>query len=67
MGRLLEKENASLETVFGIVRSRQAIKKVADTLDDDRGTRLYLKALRKKAESSSIGSREQRDALLDGW
>jgi len=66
MARLLEKENASLETVFGILHSRPTIKKVADVLDDDRDTRPYLKALRKKAESSSIGRREQRDALLEG-
>jgi hypothetical protein len=67
MVRLLEKENASLETVFAIVHSRAATKKVADVLDDDRDTRPYLKALRKKAELSSIGSREQREALLEGW
>ncbi len=67
MARLLEKENAPLETVFGIVHSRPALKKIADALDDDRDTRPYLKALRKKAKSSSIGTREQRDALLEGW
>jgi len=65
LARLLEKQNASLETVFGIVHSRPAIKKVADVLDDNRATRPYLKALRKKAESSAIGTREQRDALLE--
>jgi len=62
---LLEKRNAPLETVFAIVHSRPAIKKVADVLDDDSDTRPYLKALRKTAESSSIGTREQRDALLE--
>jgi hypothetical protein len=67
MARLLEKQNASLETVFAIVHSRPAIKKVADVLNDDRDTRPYLKALRKAAESSSTGKREQRDALLEGW
>jgi hypothetical protein len=65
MARLLEKENASLEVVFGIVHSRPAIRKVASTLDDDRDTRPFLKSLRKAAESSSIGTREQRDALLE--
>jgi hypothetical protein len=65
MAHLLEKQNASLETVFGIVHSRPAIKKVAAILDDDRDTRPYLKSLRKAAESSSIGTREQRDALLE--
>jgi hypothetical protein len=65
MARLFEKQNASLETVFGIVYSRPAIRKVASILDDERDTRPYLKALRKAAEASSIGSREQRDALLE--
>ncbi len=67
MARLLEKQNASLETVFGIVHSRLAIRKVATILDDDRDTRPYLKSLRKTVESSSIGTREQRDALLEEW
>jgi hypothetical protein len=66
MARLLEKERASLETVFGIVQNRAAIRKVAAILDDDRDTRPYLKSLRKAAEGkSSIGTREQRDALLE--
>jgi len=65
LARLLERQNASLETVFRIVRSRQAIKKVAATLDDDRDMRPYLKSLRKTAESSSIGTPEQRDAMLE--
>jgi hypothetical protein len=68
LARLLEKRSASLETVFGIVRSRQAIRKVAAVLKDDKDTRRYLKALRKAADgSSSIGTREQRDALLEDW
>ena len=68
LARLLEKQNASLETVFGIVYNRQAIRKVAAILDDDRHTRPYLKSLRKMAEASSnIGTREQRDALLEDW
>ena len=65
LARLLEKRNAPLETVFGIVQSRPAIKKIADVLDGDRETRPYLKVLRKTAKSSSIGAREQRDALLE--
>jgi hypothetical protein len=44
-----------------------AIKEVAAILDDNRDTRSYLKSLRKKAESSSSGTREQRDALLEDW
>jgi hypothetical protein len=56
-----------LETVFTIVYSRPAIRKVAAILDDDRDTRPYLKSLRKSVESSSIGTREQRDALLEDW
>jgi hypothetical protein len=68
LARLLEKQNASLETVFGIVCSRQAIRKVAAFLDDDRDTRPYLKSLRKTAEASSIiGTREQCAALLEDW
>ena len=67
MARLLEKQRVSLETVFGIVRDRAAIRKVVAILDDDRNMRLYLKSLRKSAEgNSSVGTREQRDALLEG-
>ncbi len=67
LARLLEKRHASLETVFGIVHSRPAIRKVAAILDDEKDTRPYLKALRKAVESSSVGTREQRDALLEDW
>lgn len=67
MARLLEKQNASLATVFAIVHSRSAIKKVVDVLDDERDKRPYLKSLRKVAESSSVGTHEQREALLEGW
>lgn len=66
LARLMERHNAPLQTVFAIARSRQAIKKVASVLDDGWRTRPYLKSLRKTAESSSIGSHEQRDALLEG-
>jgi hypothetical protein len=65
LARLLEKRNASLETVLAIVHSRPAIRRVATILDDDRDTRPYLKSLRKTAESSTIGTREQRNALLE--
>jgi hypothetical protein len=65
VARLLEKQNACLETVFGIVQSRHAMRKVASILKDDRDTRPYLKSLRKTVESSSSGTREQRDALLE--
>lgn len=68
LARLIEKQNASLETVFGIVHSRQAIRKVAAVLDDDKDTRPYLKSLRKASKASpNIGTREQRDALLEDW
>jgi len=67
VARLFEKQSASLEKVFLIVHSRAAIKKIAAILDDNRDTRPYLKSLRKKAESSSKGTREQRDALLENW
>ncbi|MBM7118258.1 hypothetical protein [Archangium primigenium] len=67
LARLLERRNASLETVFTIVHSRPAIRKVAAVLYDDRGTRPYLKSLRKAADSSFTGTREQRDALLEDW
>jgi len=65
--RLFEEQSASLETVFRIVHSRPAVRKLANVLHDDRDTRPYLKSLRKAVESSSIGSREQRDALLEDW
>lgn len=65
LARLLERQNAPLETVLGIVHGRATIKKVAGVLDDGSDTRHYLKALRRKAASSSIGTREQRDALLN--
>lgn len=67
VARLFEKQNASLENVFAIVHSRPAIRKVAAILDDDKDMRRYLKSLRKTAESSSSGTREQRDALLEHW
>ncbi|HUW39429.1 MAG TPA: hypothetical protein VMV90_00345 [Rectinemataceae bacterium] len=67
LARLIEKQTTSLETVFQVVHSRAAIRKVAALLDADRDTRPYLKSLRKKAESSSNGTREQRDALLEDW
>ena len=68
LARRLGRQGAPLETVFSILRGRAAIRKVAALLDDDRDTRPYLKALRKASEaSSSIGTREQRDALLEDW
>lgn len=67
LARLLGQHNASLETVFGIVHGRPAIRKVAAALDDERDTRPYLKALRKAVESSTVGTREQRAGLLEGW
>jgi hypothetical protein len=67
MAHLLERQNASLETVVAIVQSRPAVRKVVAVLDDDRDTRRYLKSLRTAVEASSIGSREQRDALLEDW
>lgn len=65
MARMLERQNGSLETIFAVVHHGPVIRKVAAILDDDRDTRPYLKSLRKTAESSSIGTREQRDALLE--
>lgn len=68
LARLLERRNASLRAVFSIVHSRPAIRKVAAILDDEeKEARLYLKSLRKTAVSSWIGTREQRDALLEDW
>lgn len=64
LARLLRHQDASLETVFGIVRSSAAVRMIAAVLDH-RETRPYLRALRRALESSSVGSREQRDALLD--
>ncbi|HEX4403227.1 MAG TPA: hypothetical protein VH560_00260, partial [Polyangia bacterium] len=66
LARRLKGQNASLETVFNILRGRGAIRKVVAVLDDDRDTRTYLKSLRKSlAVGSSVGTREQRDALMD--
>jgi len=66
--RLFEKKDAPLETVFAVTHSRAAIRKVVAILNDDRDTRPYLKSLRKAVDaSSSVGTREQRDALLKDW
>ena len=65
IARLLRRQSAPLDAVFAIVCSRSAIMQVADALDDDREARLYLRGLRRAVESSSIGTREQRDALLE--
>jgi hypothetical protein len=65
VARLLEEQAASLETVFRIAHSRAAIRQIAVFLDDARATRPYLKSLRQKAKSSSNGTREQREALLE--
>jgi len=46
---------------------RASLRKVAAILDDDRNTRPYLKSLRYAAESSTVGTREQRDAILEDW
>jgi hypothetical protein len=67
MARLFEKHKASLATVFAIVHSRSAVRKVASALDDVWDTRSYLKSLRKAADASSIGTRVQREALLENW
>jgi hypothetical protein len=68
LARLFEKQNASLETVFSVVHRGAAIRKLAAILDDGRETRPYLKSLRKAVETlSSIGTREQRAALLEDW
>ncbi len=67
MARLLENQNASLETLFSILHSPPAIRKVAAVLENDSDTRPYLNSLRHAVEVSSIGSREQRDALLEDW
>ncbi|WP_434301396.1 hypothetical protein [Corallococcus exiguus] len=68
LSRLIKKQNPSLETVLGIVYSRQAIRKVAAMLDDDGETRSYLESLRRAAEvSSNVGTREQREALWADW
>jgi hypoxanthine phosphoribosyltransferase len=68
LARRIEKDGAPLETVFNILKSRSAIRKVVLVLDDDKDTRPYLKALRKSLEASpGVGNREQHDALLEGW
>jgi hypothetical protein len=68
VARLFEKENAPLETFFAVVSRRAAIRKVAAILDDDRDKRPYLKSLRNAADATtSIGTREQREALSEEW
>lgn len=67
VARLLHDQNASLEMVFAIIRSRPAIRKVAAVLGDDKAMRPYLKALRHAVESSPIGTRAQRDGLVADW
>ncbi|MFO0629710.1 MAG: hypothetical protein U0325_29310 [Polyangiales bacterium] len=67
LAKLLEKSQASLQTMFGIVHTWQAVRKVAAILDERWDTRQYLKALRKDVESSAVGTREQRSALLGDW
>ncbi len=67
LARLLESQNASLETLFASVHSYTAISKVAAILGDDRDRRWYLKALQTTADTSSAGTPEQRDALLGRW
>jgi len=67
IARMVEKQRASLETVFGVLHSRAAIKKVSGILDGDRDTRPYLRTLRKAVDTSSVGTPEQRDALLEQW
>jgi hypothetical protein len=63
VARLFEKQNASVETVLAVVHSRAAIRKVVAILDANLDTRSYLRSLRRAVEGSSIGTREQRDAL----
>jgi len=67
VANLFEKQTAALEAVFQVVHSRAAIRKVAAILHDNRDKRPYLKSLRKKAESSTNGTREQRNGLLEDW
>lgn len=68
LARLLKDQDASLETVFDIVRSPAAIRKVASVLERDKDTRRYLKALRKASFGDpSIGASGQRNALLENW
>jgi hypothetical protein len=68
LARRLEKQDASLVTVFEILKNRSAIRKVVVALDDKWESRQYLKALRKAcAESPGVGTQDQRDSLLEKW
>jgi hypothetical protein len=68
VARLFERQSASLDTVVGVVRSRAAIGKMVAVLHDRWEARPYLKARRKAVNGTmSIGTREQRDALLEDW
>ena len=64
VARLFEKQDAPLDTVFGVVQSRAALGKVTAILDSSWKTRPYLESLRKAAAGGTVGTREQRDALL---
>lgn len=67
LARLFHMQETSLETVFRIVNSRHAIRKIAAILGDgEKDARLYLKMLRRAAETSpGVGSPKQREALLE--
>jgi hypothetical protein len=68
LARLLERRQASLETVFRIIHTRSAIRKVSGVLDDQKETRPYLaKGTASGGRVVLLGSREQRDALLAEW
>lgn len=66
VARLFEKQSASLETVFSVVQKRAPIRRLATILEGDRNTRCYVESLRKAASATpGVGTREQRDALLE--
>jgi hypothetical protein len=68
VARLFETQDASLDTVFRVIHSRAALRKVTAVLDDSRDTRPYLKSLRNAARGTmSLGTSEQREALLENW
>lgn len=66
LARILERDDAALETVFRIVLSRQVMGSLTAVLEKDRNLRPYLNALRKAVRRApGVGTSDQRDALLE--
>jgi hypothetical protein len=64
LATLAERQGASLDTVFAIAKSPEALGQICEALDDKRGTRKYLHDLQAQAVAGQRGSHWQRAALL---